>query len=160
MATIPGKRVRRLVKGFEKFRRVRRSRKELIQPIIDPSSESEPPGPNPSAEEEWPDPNYVDSDLEDDVRVREGPGGDSLTESITGSYEPKPLRKILKPSRRSRRRHLRFSDTCGLLPVCAMKTTTIHPLGLLVGCSPALTMAAAGALQFQQAIGNPCKPKP
>ena len=87
-ATIPGERVRRLL-VFEKSRRVRRSRKELIKPIIDPSSESEPPALNPSSEEEeWPDPNYVDSDLEDDERVREGPGGDSLTESVTASISP------------------------------------------------------------------------
>ena len=102
------------MKGFEKSGRERRSRKELIQPIIDPSSESEPPGLNPSSEEEWPDPNYVDSDLEDDERVREGPGGDSLTESVTGSNEPKPLYKILEPSKIEKTavdvlRHVRFA---------------------------------------------------
>ena len=76
-ATIPGERVRRLAKGFEKLRRIRR---RPIQPIMDPSSEGEPPGLNPSSEEEWPDPDYVDSGSEVDESVRMGAGGDSLSE--------------------------------------------------------------------------------
>ena len=111
--TIPGERARRLVMGFERFRRARRSRKKLIQPFINPSSENEPSELSPSSEEEWPDPiyvNYVDHRL-----VREGPRGDSLAESITGGNEPKPLRKILKPSKIEKTalevlRHVRFAS--------------------------------------------------
>ena len=124
----PGERVRRLFNGVTRFRRARRNRTKLVQPTIEPSSEEEPPGINPSSDEsdngghnsssdeEWPyvsDPNYVD--YADHRLVREGPGGDSMAESFTGSNEPRPLRKILEPSRTESTaievmRHVRFAD--------------------------------------------------
>ena len=51
----PGGRVRRIVKGIEKFRWVRRVRQRRPFAPIAQVSEDEPPGLNPSSEEECPD---------------------------------------------------------------------------------------------------------
>jgi hypothetical protein len=47
-----------------------------------------------------------------------------------------------------------------MLSVSAKTSITIHPLGLLVGRSSTLTMAAARELYIDHAKGNPCKPNP
>ena len=59
------------------------------------------------------DPNYVD--YIGRRLVRDGPGGDSSTESFTGSNEPRPLRKVLEPSKIETAaieviKHVRFAD--------------------------------------------------
>ena len=41
-----------------------------------------------------------------------------------------------------------------------VEATTRDPMGLLVGCAPALMMAAAGVLHEEDASGTPRMPKP
>jgi hypothetical protein len=93
----PGGRVKRIVKGIEKLRRVWRVRRPRPFVPIRKDCEDEPPGLNPSSEEDSRDLDYHDSDNDsvDDLFPDDDPtsrasfsGADSKLESSTGIATP------------------------------------------------------------------------
>ena len=100
----PGGHVRRIVKGIEKLRRVRRVRGHRSFAPFRQDSEDEPPGLNPSSDEECHDSDNdsVDDLFPEDHQVSRAhlPGGDSTLESGYGNATPNTpdQRTILRPS--------------------------------------------------------------